>query len=185
MTLTAAALTALILAYTDLRTGRMPNGITVGSLALAVLVRWGLGGSLGLVSALLGALVVAFLPALLFFSTRGEGIGGGDVKALLALGAWLGPMQGLEAEFAGFCILAAYALVKEAQRGQLLSLLGRSFSLALPKRLRFSASAPLDSASLELSGPQAIKMRFGPALFLGTVAVVTTPLLPKWLVLFG
>lgn len=176
MILTAAALTALILAYTDLRTGKMPNRITVGSLALAVLVRWGLGGGLGLTMALVGALVVALVPLVLFLATRGEAIGGGDVKALAALGAWLGPLQGLEAEFAGFCILGAYALVREAQRGRLFPLLGRSFSLLLPSRWRLREAAAL---------PESVALRFGPALFLGTLAVVTTPLLPEWLVLFG
>lgn len=71
----------------DLRERRLPNALTVGALALALVLRVPIG--LGaLVDGLLGALIGLGL-ALPFFLVGG--LGGGDVKLLAAVGAFLGP----------------------------------------------------------------------------------------------
>jgi prepilin peptidase CpaA len=76
----------------DLRTGRIPNALTFGAALGAFLVQILLGGFGGAMSAASGWLVGAllFLP---FFAVGG--MGGGDVKLLAALGAWLGPLETL------------------------------------------------------------------------------------------
>ena len=87
--LQAGALTTAALAcITDLRSRRIPNWLTAGS-ALAALVAFtltaggqGLGRSIG--GCLLG--LALFFP---LFALRG--LGGGDVKLLGAIGAWVGP----------------------------------------------------------------------------------------------
>lgn len=71
----------------DVRERRLPNVLTVGAFAGAILLRLPLGlGALadGLLGALLG-----FALALPFFLVGG--LGGGDVKLLAAVGAFLGP----------------------------------------------------------------------------------------------
>lgn len=71
----------------DVRERRLPNALTVGAFAGAILLRAPLGlGALadGLLGALLG-----FGLALPFFLVGG--LGGGDVKLLAAVGAFLGP----------------------------------------------------------------------------------------------
>lgn len=156
-----AFLTALTLAVTDLRTGKMPNWITLGSLAGAFGVRWLSEGKSGAVAACIGMFVVVAVPLALFLFTRGRAIGGGDVKALAALGAWLGPMAGLEAEMLGFVFLAVFALCLECIRGRGAALLRRSFALVFPFRRDVGAAGV----------PEAIEMRFGPALLLGTLVV--------------
>ncbi len=157
-----ALVTALTLAVTDLRTGRMPNWITMGSFGAALGVRWLVEGQSGIVAGLLGAFIVAAIPLCLFLFTRGQAIGGGDVKALGALGAWLGPTAGLEAEMLGFVFLAVFALVRESVRGRGAALVRRSFALVLP--FRGSGNGPQGAAAK-------LEMRFGPTLFLGTLVV--------------
>jgi prepilin peptidase CpaA len=74
----------------DLRTRRIPNVLTLGAAAGAFghhLATAGLPG-LGFALAGWGVGLLMFLPVFVL-----KGIGGGDVKLLAALGAWLGPGQ--------------------------------------------------------------------------------------------
>ena len=95
----------------DVRTRRIPNYLTFGGAAAALLfglVRGGLsGGLLASGGWLVGAAV--FFP---FFALRG--MGAGDVKLMAALGAWFGPFEALWlaifASIAGGVIAAGVAL---------------------------------------------------------------------------
>lgn len=73
---------------TDVRSRRIPNALTFGAALAGIAVHVWLDGADGLKTAAGGWLVgtLLFLP---FFLLRG--MGGGDVKLLAALGAWLGP----------------------------------------------------------------------------------------------
>lgn len=71
----------------DLRERRLPNALTVGAFATAMVLRIPLGLE-ALSAGFLGALL-AFGLALPFFLVGG--LGGGDVKLLTAVGAFLGP----------------------------------------------------------------------------------------------
>lgn len=92
ITVMFAAATAVIVACAasvcDLRTRRIPNALTFGAALAAVAFHGVSGGAAGLMSSGAGWVVgiALFLP---FFALRG--LGGGDVKLLGALGAWLGP----------------------------------------------------------------------------------------------
>jgi len=84
----APLVVAAIACLTDLRTRRIPNVLTFGSAAGACgfhLADRGIGG-LGWAAA---GWLVAGLMFLPLFALRG--LGGGDVKLLAALGAWVGP----------------------------------------------------------------------------------------------
>jgi prepilin peptidase CpaA len=92
---TAAIVTLLVAtaaAVTDLRTSRIPNGLTFGAAAAALMYHAVDGGPGGLAWACAGWLVGAavFLP---FFALGG--MGAGDVKLVAALGAWMGPRDAL------------------------------------------------------------------------------------------
>ena len=83
-----AVVLALVAGYTDLRSRRIPNWLTVPAFAAALVVnivvgRWG-----GLKNSLLGTLL-AFALLLPFFLLRS--LGAGDVKFAVALGAFTGP----------------------------------------------------------------------------------------------
>jgi prepilin peptidase CpaA len=81
---------ALVACVTDLRTRRIPNVLTFGGAAAAIVFHTATQGVSGLQLSVFGWMVgvAIFLP---FFMLRG--MGGGDVKLLAALGAWLGPRE--------------------------------------------------------------------------------------------
>jgi prepilin peptidase CpaA len=79
---------ALAACVTDLRSRRIPNVLTFGAAAAGIVFHAAVPGGESVTSAVLGWLVgiaVFFVPFAL------GGLGGGDVKLLGALGAWLGP----------------------------------------------------------------------------------------------
>jgi prepilin peptidase CpaA len=86
----------------DLRARRVPNLLTLPVLFGALLVSPWLGGTSGPAEAATGA---ALGFALLVGPYAIGGMGAGDVKALMALGAWLGPETILGA--AAWALLAA------------------------------------------------------------------------------
>jgi prepilin peptidase CpaA len=79
---------ASIACVTDLHTRRIPNVLTFGAALAGLLYQLATGGIDGLGQAALGW-VVGVVFFLLPFALGG--LGGGDVKLLGALGAWLGP----------------------------------------------------------------------------------------------
>jgi prepilin peptidase CpaA len=81
---------ALWMGWKDLRTNRIPNYLTFGSALAGLGYQAWLNGWTGLADGFLG-LGLGF-GLLIFFYWKG-GLGAGDVKALAALGAWLGPLQ--------------------------------------------------------------------------------------------
>ena len=73
---------------TDLRARRIPNVLTFGAALAGLVFQFATGGVEALGQASLGWLLGAFVFLLPFAL---GGLGGGDVKLLAALGAWLGP----------------------------------------------------------------------------------------------
>lgn len=90
-TVSAIALVAvaLVASWFDLRERRVPNWLTVGGLVIALLLR--APGGLGEVGLGLAGAGICFALALSFFLLGG--LGGGDVKLLTTVGAFLGPVQ--------------------------------------------------------------------------------------------
>jgi prepilin peptidase CpaA len=88
----AAMLVALAACGTDLRSRRVPNVLTLGAALAGAGYHLLDGGWSGLGTSAAGWAVglLVFLPLFLL-----RGLGGGDVKLLAALGAWLGPSQTL------------------------------------------------------------------------------------------
>jgi prepilin peptidase CpaA len=83
----AALAVAVAASATDVKSRRIPNVLTFGSALVALIYHCAVGGVGGLLGAGLGWLVgVAFF----FLPFALGGMGGGDVKLMGALGAWLG-----------------------------------------------------------------------------------------------
>jgi prepilin peptidase CpaA len=135
---------------TDIHSRRIPNWLTFGAAAAALVFHTVTRGGGGLVFAtsgwFVGALIM-FLP----FALRG--LGGGDVKLVAALGAWLGPSNalwvGLYAGVAGFVM----SLVVAAYSGYLRTALRNIWFLF--QHWTVNGIRPLEDVSLEgSSGPR-------------------------------
>ncbi|HEY5955859.1 MAG TPA: A24 family peptidase [Polyangiaceae bacterium] len=165
----ALAVTA-VAAACDVRSGHIPNRLTFGALLgafLAHAINGGLiGGAAGslhaIVDAVLGALVCAAVPVVVFFL---RGIGGGDVKLFAALGALCSTERGLEAETYSFVVALMILPAYLAYHGRLLSTLGNSLTrLARPLLQRAGRPA--------MASEQATWFRLAPAIFAGTCLAV-------------
>ena len=152
----------------DWKKGLIPDRLTLSALALAPLLHVArfahahqpsetlyLEGSFSLG----GAAVAAIVPLILY---RQSAIGGGDVKLLIALGAILQPMLGVEAQTYGFFAAAILAPARLAYEGKLLATVQNSFkigaNLFLPKTRQNSIDATTYSW-----------FRLGPAVLLGVL----------------
>jgi prepilin peptidase CpaA len=83
-----ALLCALLMAGIDVKSRRIPNYLTLTTALSGLAFRGVFYGISGLLDGFLGLLLGC---ALLFLPYYLKGMGAGDVKALAALGAWLGP----------------------------------------------------------------------------------------------
>jgi prepilin peptidase CpaA len=161
---TACAVGALI----DLRTGSIPNWLTLGLLAIAPLVRGGAAllqhqslsaGAMAALWSVAGAGLSALLPALLW---RGGGLGLGDVKLFAAIGASCGAFVGLYAQSYAYVVAMVYAIVLVVRRKKLASTLANLRRLLSPTGRRGadpSQGAPRHEGFTEF--------RFGPAILAG------------------
>jgi len=166
--LVAAAVISAIAAASDLRTGEIPNWLSLGTLLVAPIAHIAdgmvkhMGGHGALVeggSSLLGALACSIVPAVLY---RQDAIGGGDVKLLAGMGALLQPRIGLEAEMYSFFAAGLVAPAFLAYEGKLFRTLKNTVLLAVNPLLPKSKRKPVEPALLTW-------FRFGPAIFLGMV----------------
>jgi prepilin peptidase CpaA len=161
----AVLLSGAVACVTDIQDRRIPNWLTGGSAAAALLLHVMLGGWSGLQQSALGWAVgiLLFLPFFLL-----NGMGGGDVKLLAAFGAWLGPRDVLwlaaYASMAGgvFAVLVA---VRHRYVGALLGNLGR-----LVRFWWLAGPRPLPALTLERgTGP---RLAYAVPLFVGAVVTI-------------
>lgn len=165
----AAVLAAGMAAWTDWKTGLIPNWLSFGAILLGILGHFAAGflaGGLraGAVEAglsLVGVALCSLAPGFMYWK---GGMGGGDLKLFAALGALCLPLWGIEAQMYGFVVAAIVVPAKMAYRGELLRVLRNSLSLALN---------PLRPAARRRELPAEVMtwFRLGPAIFAGMVLV--------------
>ncbi len=152
-------------AWGDVRTHRIPNHLTLGIALTGLAYQLAFHGGWGLLDGFLGLLLgFAFLilPYIL------GGMGAGDVKAVAALGAWLGPWHTLL-----FCCCMGIAggllaLGYLGWKGQLIDKLRQGWGLLLNWVLsRPPESAPASPRAVEAGG-----LPYGLAIALGMAALV-------------
>jgi prepilin peptidase CpaA len=169
--LIAAAAVSGVAALTDAVTGRIPNWLTWGALAGALLWHFAYGwhfaqvaqaGLFELAKAFGGMLLCAAAPVFLYWK---RAIGGGDVKLFAAIGALCLPLAGLEMMTYAFIAATIMAGAKLAYQGVLLQTFGRSFTLvANPFRKAENRK--------ELPAEMMTWFRMGPAIFAGALVTV-------------
>jgi prepilin peptidase CpaA len=108
--------TTAIAAWTDVRTGHIPNWLTIATVGCVTvahaIVTWLSNRSVGptiaaLLSALGGAIACGAVPLVLY---RRGAMGGGDVKLFAAIGAAWYALLGMRAELYSFAFGGFYAL---------------------------------------------------------------------------
>lgn len=108
------------LCVADLRSRRLPNALTLGGAAVALVLHAMAGGGLGVVDALEGGLVCAALLLLPFLL---QAAGGGDVKMLFAVGCFFGSLRAIGALFwisiAGLALALVFLVFGRVDRSRL------------------------------------------------------------------
>ena len=144
----------------DFRTRRIPNALTAAmaasGVALAAMHISGISVSASVLGMLVGALLM--LPGHVLGAT-----GGGDVKLMGAVGAFVGPALVVTAFLATAVAGGVLALVVAARRGRVNATLAHTSRLVTGGR----AAKPL----IEATGP-ANRFAYGPAIAIGTLLVV-------------
>ena len=159
--LAGAVVLSLIAGWTDLRSRRIPNWLTVPGLVIGMVLNTLLGGWSGLKTSLLGALIglALLLPFVLLRS-----LGAGDWKLAGALGAFVGPGALLNLLMVSIFIAGVMALglvIYKRRLGQTFRNIGRL--------LASMATFRMPDHEVSLDNPQSLKVPYGVALALTTV----------------
>jgi prepilin peptidase CpaA len=160
--LAAGLACALLAAFTDVRSGRIPNRLTYGALLAGLAVRTYLGGWGGLLEGLLAALICGGI--FLVFFVMG-GMGAGDVKLMAAIGCWAGIHQGLitllATAIAGGVLAVGYMVFYRR---------GSHTIRNMGSLVRFHLTSGLRShPEINLKSSDAVKIPYAVAIAIGTV----------------
>ncbi len=157
---TAIAL-ALIAGWTDWRSRRIPNWLTVTGFLVGVLVNVAVGGWLGLKTSLLGA-GLGLLVLLPFVFLRS--LGAGDWKLAGALGAFVGWEAMANLLMGSVFVAGVMALVLVIYKRRFKQTLRNIWRL-LGSMLSFQ----MPGAEVSLDNPESLKVPYGVALALTTL----------------
>jgi prepilin peptidase CpaA len=120
-------LAVLVAAWVDIRERRIPNALTLAMVVVALAGRALLGGGGPLVDGLLGAgLALAVMLPLFAMG----GVGGGDAKLLIGVGAFLGPKGFVVAMLATALAGGLMSVLYAVRRGVILPMLLNAGGLA-------------------------------------------------------
>jgi prepilin peptidase CpaA len=143
----AAVALGLAACVTDLRARRIPNVLTFGAAAAALVYHAAMAGWPGIGWAAAGWIAGA---ALFFPIFALGGMGGGDVKLLAAVGAWLGPADALFVGLYGAIAGGVMALGVAVARGYVKTAFSNLYFLAVSWRV--GGVRPIPELTLETSG---------------------------------
>ena len=162
--LTTAALIALVglAAATDLRTRRIPNALTVSGLMIALVLRSTVGPS-AVVDGLQSAGIALLIMVPLFMLGA---LGGGDLKLLVAVGAFMDPVQFILALLATAIVGGVLAVGESVRKGAVGSLLFNTAGLAshVISRGRMGHRSTINA-------PGAVTVPYGLAIAVGSLTV--------------
>lgn len=147
-------------AWSDARTRRIPNRLTVAGLLVALSLRV-LLGAIPLWQGVMGATLALTISVVLFALGI---LGGGDVKLLTAVGGFLGPIALLGALALSFVVSAVMAVIEAARRGVLLLLLVHLLDI-----VSFWRSQGQRGDARRVSTPGALTVPFGVAIAVGAI----------------
>jgi prepilin peptidase CpaA len=159
--LAGAVLLAILAGWTDLRSRRIPNWLTVSGAAVGVVANTVLGGWAGLKTSLLGLVLGLglLLPLVLLRS-----LGAGDWKLAGALGAFTGPTVLIDLLIGSVFVAGLMALALVIYKGRMRQTL-RNIGHILVSLVTFQ----LPGSRVSLDNPDSLKVPYGVALALTVV----------------
>jgi prepilin peptidase CpaA len=159
--LAGAVLLAMVAAWTDLRSRRIPNWLTVPGVLIGITANTVLSGWSGLKTSLLGAAVglALLLPFVLLRS-----LGAGDWKLAGALGAFTGPSVLVDTLLASVFVAGVMAVALVIYKGRVRQTL-RNIGHILISLVTFR----LPGSRVSLDNPDSLKVPYGVALALTVV----------------
>jgi prepilin peptidase CpaA len=167
-----AALPAVIAGYTDWRSRRIPNWLTLPGALLGLTLSSVAGGWSGAKASLLG-LGLGLAILLPFVAVRA--LGAGDWKLVGMLGAFLGPRHLLAVLFWSILVAGAMAVVLIVWKRRVLQTL-RNIGRLLAAFLSFH----LPGRELTLENPGALKVPFGVAVAVAVILYTATQAWVLW-----
>jgi len=163
--LDGAVLAALLGAWCDVTSARIPNRLTYPAILTALVVRLGFLGWRGLLEGLFGMFLCGGVFFLLFVA---HAMGGGDVKLMAAVGAWVGYRHAgialIVCALTGGLIALGYVVVLKRYR--------TTFS-NIGAAIKFHATHGLRvNPALNLSSANTVRMPYGVAIAAGAVGTL-------------
>jgi prepilin peptidase CpaA len=161
-----ALLVALWAGWLDWRFRRIPNWLTVSGFVLGLGISGVLFGWPGVKGGLEGAgiaIAVLIIPVIL------RGIGAGDLKLMIALGACLGPWKFLNVLLASIFIAGIMAIIEIVRRRRVKKTFG-NLAVLIQAFATFGMGAR--ESIVTLDDPGALRLPFGVAIALAMVLVV-------------
>lgn len=154
--LAGAVLLSVVAGWTDLRSRRIPNWLTVPGLVIGIAANTVLSGWSGLKASLLGAAVglALLLPFVLLRS-----LGAGDWKLAGALGAFTGPSVLVDLLLASVFVAGLMAVALVIYKGRVRQTL-RNIGHILISLVTFR----LPGSRVSLDNPESLKVPYGVAL---------------------
>jgi prepilin peptidase CpaA len=154
--LVGAVLLSVVAGWTDLRSRRIPNWLTVSGLVIGIAANTALGGWGGLKTSLLGAAVglALLLPFVLLRS-----LGAGDWKLAGALGAFAGPGILVDLLLGSVFVAGVMAVALVIYKGRVRQTI-RNIGHILISLVTFQ----LPGSRVSLDNPDSLKVPYGVAL---------------------
>ncbi len=157
-----AVLVALFGAVTDFRSARLPNRLTYSAIIAALVLRTALTGWTGLKSGLIGIGIAGGLFCVLYIVGA---MGGGDMKMMAAIGAWVGRTHVLTVLIAIALAGGVLALVSIIFNKNLIQTVRNAVRLVL---FRFTAGLE-PHPEMNVQAPGSRRVPFGVAIAMGTL----------------
>ena len=155
------ALLAIAAGWTDYRSRRIPNWLTVSGLLLGIATNSWLRGWPGTKDSLLGA---GLGLALLFPFVLINALGAGDWKFVGALGAFLGPQNLLTVLLLGVLVNGLMAVIMVIRKKRV-----RETARNLARMLAALLAMHLPGPDLTLDNPDLVKVPFGVAVAIAVI----------------
>ncbi len=156
-------LLVLAAAVTDLRTGKIPNWLTLPAMVLGpVFWFFARGDLIGPAESVMGMFLCGLAP---FMAYRSGGMPGGDLKLFVAVGALVGPVYGIEVQFFTMVAAGIFGIGVLIYRGQFRATFGQAW-------IRMRNKMVPEKWRREVPEVERLSVRIGPFVVVGAALLI-------------